>query len=74
MTGIDQVNKNLESFRAVHNFMDAWLVLEVEDIDVVYNWRLESEHRMRSLQEAELLGERKDGSLAQVRILFSFIS
>lgn len=55
MTGIHQININLRNFRAIHEIMDSWLVLEVDDQRVVYQWRLEAEHRMQREQAERIV-------------------
>lgn len=43
-----EINEKLKNYRDVHELMDSWLVLSVEDINVVYEWRLEAERMMRA--------------------------
>lgn len=42
------IDEKLKNYRELHELFDGWLVLAVDDIDVVYKWRLEAEQRMRS--------------------------
>jgi pantothenate kinase-related protein Tda10 len=52
-----QINELLRPYEAIHLFMDAWLVLAVESPQVVYNWRLQAEQRMRELGRGALTDE-----------------
>ena len=45
--GIADVNSNLKEYKAVHENVDVWIVLTVEDAEMVRDWRLEAEQRMR---------------------------
>lgn len=40
------VNALLKGYRPLHDLMDTWIVLAVESIDNVYNWRLQAERNM----------------------------
>lgn len=42
-----EVNRYLADYKRWDELIDAWIVVEVEDIDVIYNWRLEAEQQMR---------------------------
>lgn len=46
--GIMDVNRNLKAYTELHHIFDAWLVLAVDSVDVVYQWRLEQEQEMRA--------------------------
>lgn len=42
------VNAYLGEYARWHELMDAWVVVQVEDVEQVYAWRLEAERRMRA--------------------------
>lgn len=48
---IMEINSKLEEYRSVDDMFHNWLVLATRDINVVYNWRLEAEEKMRLAQE-----------------------
>jgi D-glycerate 3-kinase len=48
------IDRNLEAYRNVHEIFDSWIVMAVEDIDVVYRWRLQAEQQMRAQGKASL--------------------
>jgi pantothenate kinase-related protein Tda10 len=41
-----EVNSYLQNYKSIHCLMDAWLVIQAEDIDYVYKWRQEAETQM----------------------------
>jgi len=43
------INNHLRDFHSVHSMFDAWLVMALEDIQYVYDWRLDAEHKMARL-------------------------
>jgi pantothenate kinase-related protein Tda10 len=46
LENISQVNEKLKDYKVVHELIDSWLVYQVEDISVVYQWRLEAENEL----------------------------
>ena len=44
-----EINDLLARYRPLHCLFDSWIVLALEDIDTVYNWRLQAEIMMRSI-------------------------
>ena len=44
--GLVTINNHLQEYRTLHHKCDAWIVLALDDIDCVYRWRLEAEHKM----------------------------
>lgn len=42
------VNAYLRGYARWHELVDAWVVVQVEDVEQVYTWRLEAERRMRA--------------------------
>ena len=42
------VNSALKKYDSLHSLFDAWLVIALSDINLVYKWRLDAEKRMRS--------------------------
>lgn len=40
------VNTHLEQYRTLHHACDAWIVLALDNVECVYRWRLEAEHKM----------------------------
>ncbi|TFJ88215.1 hypothetical protein NSK_000566 [Nannochloropsis salina CCMP1776] len=51
--GLAQVNANLGEYEQWHALVDAWAVIQVEDLSVIASWRLEAERRMRRERGAE---------------------
>jgi hypothetical protein len=47
LTHLHQINSNLASYARLHAAFDAWVVIALQDIDYVYQWRLDAEHRMK---------------------------
>lgn len=45
--GIPQVNDELAKYDAWHRAVEAWVVVQVEDVEWVYDWRREAEVKMR---------------------------
>jgi D-glycerate 3-kinase len=43
---IQQINALLKQYETFHQMFDGWLVVALEDINIVYEWRLEAEKRM----------------------------
>ncbi len=50
--GLPEVNAQLGAYAQWHDLVDAWVVVQVEDVDVIYSWRLEAEQRMREQKGA----------------------
>lgn len=46
--GLGDVNAYLGQYARWHELVDAWVVVQVEDVEQVYAWRLEAERRMRA--------------------------
>ncbi len=45
------VNRQLQaSYADLFNLIDCWIMLKAPSFDVVYNWRLEQEHKLRASQ------------------------
>ncbi len=51
------VNEVLKQYDEVYGKMDSMLVIEIEDMEWVYNWRMEAERAMRSSGKAGLTDE-----------------
>lgn len=45
--GLREVNAYLGRYARWHGLVDAWVVVQVEDVGQVREWRLEAERRMR---------------------------
>jgi D-glycerate 3-kinase len=45
--GLEAVNSYLGQYARWHDLVDAWVVLQVRDVEQVYAWRLEAERCMR---------------------------
>ena len=45
--GLKDVNSFLGEYEKWHELVDAWVVVQVEEVDVIFKWRLEAERRMR---------------------------
>jgi pantothenate kinase-related protein Tda10 len=46
LENISQVNEKLKDYKVIHELIGSWLVYQVEDISVVYQWRLEAENEL----------------------------
>ena len=46
--GLNDVNDYLGEYEKWHELVDAWVVVQVEEVDVIFKWRLEAERRMRA--------------------------
>ena len=51
------INNNLRQYKEIDELMDIWLVLAVEDIQVVYQWRLQAEQESRMKGKAAMTDE-----------------
>ena len=45
---IQEIDQHLVTYKTLHDLFDAWLVLAVQDVSIVYKWRLQAEVEMRS--------------------------
>lgn len=55
--GLVKVNDYLKAYDAWNKEMDAWLVVQVEDPQWVYQWRLEAEQRMKASGKGGMTNE-----------------
>jgi len=51
--GLKDVNNYLGSYQEWHELVDAWVIVQVEDLEVIYKWRLEAERKMREKKGKE---------------------
>lgn len=54
---LQEINEELVKYKDLHDMFDAWLVLAVNDVDIVYQWRLEAERSMRAMGKPSLTDE-----------------
>lgn len=54
---VQEVNDLLRPYEALNWLMDAWLVLAVQDVHLVYQWRLQAEQQMREAGKSGLTDE-----------------
>jgi D-glycerate 3-kinase len=59
--GLKDVNHYLGKYEKWHELVDAWVVVQVEEVEVIYKWRLEAERRMREEKG-------KEGSMTDVEV------
>jgi len=52
-----QVNQFLQEYQQLHHIFDCWMVLAVQDVSIVYQWRLQAEQQMRALGKPSLSDE-----------------
>lgn len=48
------VNEELRQYQALHETFDSWIVLSIKSPDVVFQWRLQAEQRMRAAGKPSL--------------------
>ncbi len=60
------MNDLLRPYEALNWLMDAWLVLAVQDVQLVYQWRQQAEAQMRGAGKPGLTDE-------QVRYVFCVV-
>jgi len=53
-TNIEPINTFLQEYQSLHHIFDCWMVLAVQDIAIVYQWRLQAEQQMRALGKPSL--------------------
>lgn len=51
--GLAEVNNYLPNYHAWHELIDAWVVVQVEDVEIIHSWRLEAEQQMRKEKGTE---------------------
>lgn len=51
---IVQINKFLYEYQSLHYIFDCWMVLAVQDVSIVFQWRLQAEQQMRALGKPSL--------------------
>lgn len=54
---LQEINSFLRSYHFIHCLMDCWVVLAVQEVDSVYEWRLEAEQAMRRQRGAGMTDE-----------------
>ncbi|GJP33782.1 hypothetical protein CLOM_g18293 [Closterium sp. NIES-68] len=45
---LEEVNVRLAEYSAWHDLVDAWVIIQVADVDWVFEWRLQAEVAMRA--------------------------
>jgi D-glycerate 3-kinase len=43
-----EIDGMLSAYDAWHQQMDAWVVVEIDELEHVYQWRMEAEHAMKA--------------------------
>jgi pantothenate kinase-related protein Tda10 len=41
---ISDVNDKLREYKTMHELIDSWIVYQISDVSIVYQWRLQAEH------------------------------
>lgn len=62
---IMQINQFLQEYQSLHHIFDCWMVLAVQDVSIVYQWRLQAEQQMRALGKPSLSDEQVQDFVAR---------
>lgn len=55
--GLIDINRFIAQYQDLHDSFDSWLILAVQSPDVVYRWRLQAEHNMKTSGKPSLTDE-----------------